>query len=153
MASVSKEANSHNTHRTTHEAEIEYLLALSCAKRHYPNLNFESALAEEDAMAHGKDNLHSRVPAGLMRIRPGSHNAFYSILAPVSAAIAARNCVAVHISQDLSLLNRLLRKPLTEALNVETLAILHGIERGGRGIMLVSVQGTQPRVFIRVSSL
>jgi acyl-CoA reductase-like NAD-dependent aldehyde dehydrogenase len=84
--------------RTAKEhAEIEFFLAMDSVTKAYEALDFESSLQAEYLVKEGKDNLLRRVGVGLVAIRPGNHNRFYSTVTPLAMAIAAGNCVLLEV--------------------------------------------------------
>lgn len=80
------------------EVDAEYYLGMEAVRHFYDSLDFEKDLKDEYSVVRGEDNLKRRVGAGLVVIRPTSHTRFYSILAPLAAAIAAGNCVILEVS-------------------------------------------------------
>jgi acyl-CoA reductase-like NAD-dependent aldehyde dehydrogenase len=88
-------ADSGNTYA---EASIEFFLAISELKKHYSALNLEKDLEEEYSVSKGKDAAGRTVGAGMVYIVPTAHTLFYSVISPLSAAIAAGNCVIVEVS-------------------------------------------------------
>lgn len=108
------------------EVDAEYYLGMEAVRHFYDSLDFEKDLKDEYSVVRGEDNLKRRVGAGLVVIRPTSHTRFYSILAPLAAAIAAGNCVILEVSPHTShvegqrrevLTNILLRCQLSETLS------------------------------------
>ena len=86
---------------TGSEVAVEYSLAISTIKQHYASIQPAKAHEEEYLIANGKDALSNREPAGIVYIEPTSHTPFYSLLVPLSAAIAAGNCVVALVSGNL----------------------------------------------------
>lgn len=80
------------------EAEAQCYLTLSALKDHYCSLGFKKMLEEEFLVANSKDNITRRTPFGCAYIIPTQYSLLYSIIVPVSAAIAAGNCVLVEVS-------------------------------------------------------
>lgn len=64
----------------------------------YAGLHPDQSLKQEYRTAHGKDVADGKVPFGMVYIEPEAHTLLYSICAPLSAALAAGNCVAVVVS-------------------------------------------------------
>jgi len=93
-----KDALAADYDHTPAEIAIEIHLALSALKTSYETLQPTKALAEEYLIASGKDAPANRVPAGIAYIEPCTHTLLYSVVAPLSAAIAAGNCVIVLVS-------------------------------------------------------
>jgi len=126
---------------TPAEVAIELHLALGAVKRDYASLQPKEAHEEEYLIAVGKDAKSIRKPAGIVYIEPCKHTLFYSVVVPLSAAIAAGNCVIVLVSSvfmysdqayanqmlqlenNLRALSGVLRQILPAALDRETFAI------------------------------
>ena len=87
-----------DTDHTPAEIAIEIHLALSALKASYETLQPSQAHADEYLIAFGKDAPANTVPAGIAYIEPCAHTLLYSVVAPLSAAIAAGNCVIVLVS-------------------------------------------------------
>lgn len=79
------------------EADAEYYLGMEAVRHFHDSLDFERDLRDEYSVVRGEDNLARRVGAGLVVIRPTSHTRFYSIVAPLAAAIAAGNCIILEV--------------------------------------------------------
>ena len=94
-----KQAIAADTDHTPAEIAIEIHLALSALKASYETLQPTKALADEYLIASGKDAPTNRVPYGIAYIEPCTHTLLYSVVAPLSAAIAAGNCVIVLVSR------------------------------------------------------
>lgn len=109
---------------TRGEAQVEYALALKELRERYAELDAEKGLEEEYAIANGKDAAGLRIGAGIVLIKAHSdHTLFFSVVAPLSAAIAGGNCVVVQIDNSLRSLPKLLKSILKEALDADTFAI------------------------------
>lgn len=80
------------------EVAIEINLAISAVRRDYASLQPKQAHEDEYLIAAGKDAPSTRKPAGIVYIEPCTHTLFYSVIVPLSAAIAAGNCVIVLVS-------------------------------------------------------
>lgn len=72
--------------------------AVQTVKDHYASLQPAEALEREYRLAHGKDAADDERPFGLVYVEPEAHTLLYSVSAPLSAAIAAGNCVAILVS-------------------------------------------------------
>jgi acyl-CoA reductase-like NAD-dependent aldehyde dehydrogenase len=92
------------------EVEIEYYLTLACVKEQYSSVDFEQIVEEEYNLAKRKDFLSRRVAAGIVYVVPSSYTLFYSVIAPLSAAIAAGNCVVLQVSALSCMSNLVYRK-------------------------------------------
>lgn len=97
-ASEIRQALENESGYSSAESTVELHLTVERLKRVYGNLRPEKMLADEYALATGKDAPLNRVPAGIVYIQPSSHSLLFSIVAPLSAAIAAGNCVIVLVS-------------------------------------------------------
>jgi acyl-CoA reductase-like NAD-dependent aldehyde dehydrogenase len=109
---------------TTAEAGVEFFLALTSVKEQYDGVDFHKELGEEYNIANEKDAASRKVPAGIVYIIPSQYTLFYSLIAPLSAAIAAGNCVIAELETTLSEVSSLLQKILPKALDTDTFAIL-----------------------------
>ena len=83
------------------EIAIEINQTMAAVKRDYASLQPVKAQEEEYLVAAGKDAPMSRRPVGIVYIEPCMHTRFYSVVVPLSAAIAAGNCVIVLVSSIL----------------------------------------------------
>ncbi|TKA76331.1 hypothetical protein B0A49_02688 [Cryomyces minteri] len=102
------------------EARIEYSLALLSLREQYTGLSAAKSLEEEYAIAQGKDAPDRREGVGIVYIVPTAYTMFYSVIAPLGAAIAAGNCVLENTLREVpNLLSRLLK----DALDGDTFAI------------------------------
>ena len=79
------------------EAAVEYNLAVAAVRRDYASLQPEHAHEEEYSIANGRDAGSARKPVGIVVIEPTVHSLLYSVVVPLSAAIAAGNCVIVTV--------------------------------------------------------
>ncbi|KAF2728097.1 ALDH-like protein [Polyplosphaeria fusca] len=120
-----RDALRHDTHITDEEASIEVALSLSTVKNSYDSLDPEKDLEEEYRIAKGRDAADRMQPWGVVYIDPElRHTPLFSLVAPLSAALAAGNCVAVKLENSLKALPSLLRTILPEALDFDILLIL-----------------------------
>lgn len=85
------------------EADLEIYLSSSDARQHYESLDFAKELEEEYLVAKGKDNTTRRTAAGVVYLEQSEHSPLYSIIAPLTAAVLAGNCVVVEVSRYTSL--------------------------------------------------
>jgi acyl-CoA reductase-like NAD-dependent aldehyde dehydrogenase len=83
---------------TKAEAAIEYSLALANLKKQITSLDPVKELEDEYRIANGKDAADRREAIGIVYIEPINHTFFYSVVEPLSVAIAAGNCVIVQVS-------------------------------------------------------
>ena len=96
-ASEIRQAIAASSQYTPAEVSIEYYLAVSVVKDQYASTNFDQMLEEEYRIANGKDAANRRVAAGIVYIVPSNHTLFYSVIAPLSVAVAAGNCVVIEV--------------------------------------------------------
>lgn len=83
---------------TRAEAQVEYALALTELRERYAELDPKVELEKEYAIAKGKDAADLRVGYGIVYIQAAAnHTLFYSVVAPLSAAITAGNCVVLQV--------------------------------------------------------
>lgn len=83
---------------TPAEAFAELYATLSAIKTYHDELKPEGVLEAEYRIAKGQDAADSREGVGVVLLSPQSHTFVYSVFAPLCAAIAAGNCVAVVVS-------------------------------------------------------
>ena len=94
-----KDAIKSDTRVSEPEATTEVALALDLVKEHYSSINHAKELEEEYQIANGKNASNHTEPWGVVYIEPQqSHTPFYSVIAALSAALAAGNCVALKVS-------------------------------------------------------
>jgi aldehyde dehydrogenase (NAD+) len=85
--------------RTRTEAQIEFSLALTAVRERFAELEPKKELEDEYAVARGEDAGSLRLGYGTVYIKASAdHTPFYSAIAPLSAAIAAGNCVVLQVS-------------------------------------------------------
>ncbi|SMQ51370.1 unnamed protein product [Zymoseptoria tritici ST99CH_3D7] len=122
-ASEIQEAIAADYEHSPSEIAIELHLVISSLRTSYETLQPKKALADEYLVASGKDAPNHRFPAGIVYIEPCKHTLLFSIVAPLSAAIAAGNCVILHLADDSGSLTSVLRNTLQQALHSDTFAI------------------------------
>ncbi|KAE8346124.1 hypothetical protein BDV24DRAFT_158921 [Aspergillus arachidicola] len=115
-----KEALVRDSGHQHHEVQAELHQALREITTHYRSLNLEEAIGKEYRVAHGQDNRDGRRGVGIVYIIPGGHNLFYSLVACISAAVAAGNCIVVELPRTTLQLPELLRRVLSNALDRDT---------------------------------
>ncbi|KAF2500889.1 ALDH-like protein [Lophium mytilinum] len=106
------------------EARVEYLLALMCLREYYASLDATKALHEEYAVARGEDAPSLREGVGIVYIVPTTYSLFYSIVVPLSAAVAAGNCVVIELEKTLREVPSLLQRILKIALDSDIFEIV-----------------------------
>jgi acyl-CoA reductase-like NAD-dependent aldehyde dehydrogenase len=82
---------------TTLEAAVELQLALDTISTHYSSIDPEQDLGYENSILRGSDAAERRVAAGIVYIEPCVHTLLFSVLSPLSASIAAGNCVVIQV--------------------------------------------------------
>ncbi|RMY59827.1 hypothetical protein D0863_11814 [Hortaea werneckii] len=109
---------------TPAEAATEMHLAMQALKSDYASLQPKQAHHDEYLIASGKDAGSNRRPVGVVYIEPCSkHTLFYSVIIPLSSAMATGNCVIVLLENNLRTLSSLLREVLSSSLDSDTFAI------------------------------
>ena len=108
-----KEAIAADYDHSPAEVAVEIHLALSALKQSYETLQPVKAHAEEYLLASGNDAPTSKIPAGIAYIEPCTHTLFFSVVAPLSAAIAAGSCAIVLVSAAINLHSPDVTTPLT----------------------------------------
>lgn len=93
-----KEALSSDYNYSPAEVAAEINLTLEAIKRDYASLQPAKTLEDEYLLANGSDAPGSRQPAGIVYIEPCAHTLLFSTAVPLSAALAAGNCVIVLVS-------------------------------------------------------
>ena len=83
---------------TRAEAAVEYSLTLASLKKQITSLDPVKELEDEYRIANGEDAADRREAIGIAYIEPINHTFFYSVVVPLSVAIAAGNCVVVQVS-------------------------------------------------------
>ncbi|KAL5115930.1 hypothetical protein ACEQ8H_006152 [Pleosporales sp. CAS-2024a] len=123
--SALKDALRHDTKVSDAEASSEVALALDVVKEHYGALDANKELEEEYRIVNKKNASQRREPWGLAYIEPQqNHTPLFSVITAVSAALAAGNCVALKLENNLRALPSLLRKLLPEAMEPDTFSML-----------------------------
>ncbi|KAL1582219.1 hypothetical protein WHR41_09073 [Cladosporium halotolerans] len=118
-----KEALSFDYNYSPAEVAAEINLTLEAIKRDYASLQPAKALEDEYLLANGSDAPGSRQPAGIVYIEPCAHTLLFSTAVPLSAALAAGNCVIVLLENSLKRLPSILRQALQSSLHPDTFAI------------------------------
>lgn len=93
-----KEALASDYNYSAAETAAEISLTLKAIKRDYASLQPARAIEDEYLLANGNDAPNSRQPVGIAYIEPCAHTLLFSTIAPLSAALAAGNCVVVLVS-------------------------------------------------------
>ncbi|KAK3359951.1 Aldehyde/histidinol dehydrogenase [Lasiosphaeria hispida] len=111
---------------TPAEAEAEYALAMDAVRHAYDGLDADAELQAEYSVVRGQGNEARRVGVGMVVVRPTKHARFYSVLAPLAAAVAAGNCVVLELGNELPV-DGILREALTKALDQNTFYVSDGV--------------------------
>lgn len=117
------QAISKDSRCTAADAETEFFLAMDAVQKSYESLKFEEALEQEYLVTKGKNNTGRRAGVGLIAIQPQLHSRFYSVVAPVAAALAAGNCILLELNGSLLSLDALLEKILSPVMDRDTFSI------------------------------
>ncbi|KAJ4983384.1 putative aldehyde dehydrogenase [Stagonosporopsis vannaccii] len=108
------------------EAATEVALSLDLVKEHYVSINTAKELEEEYRVANRKDASDQSKPWGVVYIEPQqSHTPLFSVVASLSAALAAGNCVVLKLENSLRSLPTLLRTLLAQSLEPDTFASIY----------------------------
>ncbi|KAM3071814.1 hypothetical protein ACMFMG_009671 [Clarireedia jacksonii] len=110
--------------KSNFEPEAEFWLTINAIESQYKSLDFEKSIAEEYLIAKGSNNENRRIGKGLVIIRPTTHTRFYSIVTPITTAIAAGNCVALELADAMLNVDAVMKDLLPKALDPETFCIL-----------------------------
>ncbi|KAL6705851.1 hypothetical protein ACN47E_006311 [Coniothyrium glycines] len=151
-----KDAIKQDARVSEEEAKVEVALALNTVSEHYSSIDAKKELENEYRITNGKDAGDGRVPWGVAFIEvQRNHTPFFSAIAALSAAVAAGNCVALKLENDLRALPSLLRKILPEALESDTFAVISSNASAeslsGSFQVLQETQVSQPASFQLVS--
>ncbi|OGM42627.1 aldehyde dehydrogenase PutA [Aspergillus bombycis] len=118
-----REAISQDSGHSVEEVQTEVCLALKEIRSHYSSLSLEKSVQVEYRVARGEDNLDRKTGAGIVYIIPSAHTIFYSVIAALSAALAAGNCIILELPKTTSRITALLRSVLAGALDSDTFTI------------------------------
>ncbi|GKZ29206.1 hypothetical protein AbraIFM66950_003645 [Aspergillus brasiliensis] len=108
---------------TPEEVRAEICLAFKEIRTHYASLDLKKDLEQEYRVANGKDNHDGKRGVGIVYIVPSSHTMFFSVVAALSAAIAAGNCVILELTKNTMALPGVFKKILPQTLDADTFAI------------------------------
>jgi aldehyde dehydrogenase (NAD+) len=93
-----KDAIKQDTHVSDEEATAEVALALDVVREHYGSIDTKKELEAEYRVTNGRNASDRRQPWGVAYIEPQRiHTPFLSVITPLSAALAAGNCVALKV--------------------------------------------------------
>ncbi|GKZ82234.1 hypothetical protein AnigIFM56816_007042 [Aspergillus niger] len=118
-----KEAIAADSGNSPEEVRAEICLAFKEIRTHYASLDLKKDLEEEYRVANGKDNYDGKRGVGIVYIVPSSHTMFFSVVAALSAAIAAGNCVILELTKNTMAIPVVLKKILPQTLDADTFAI------------------------------
>ncbi|KAJ5372047.1 aldehyde dehydrogenase PutA [Penicillium concentricum] len=119
-----KQAITDDSGNTPEEVQMEVTLALKEIHTHYASLDVARNLEVEYRIANGKDNRDQKRGAGIVYVIPSQHTLFYSVIAALSAALAAGNSFVVEIPKTTLRVSSLLRSILPKTLDRDTFAIV-----------------------------
>nr|OQO17170.1 hypothetical protein B0A51_15374 [Rachicladosporium sp. CCFEE 5018] len=106
------------------EADVEFAAGMTCVKDAYETLDFDKSLSDEYSVARGQDVTQRRRGVGLVYVKTGIDFPFFSVLAPLAAAVAAGNCVLVQVNADLRCLPGLLKQAIGKAVDPDAIAVI-----------------------------
>jgi len=106
------------------EADVEFAAGMTCVKDAYETLDFDQTLEDEYNPTRGLDYPGRRAGFGLVYIKPGKAFSFFSVLAPLAAAIAAGNCILLQLDGNLRYLPDLLRSAFKKSLDPDAFAAI-----------------------------
>ncbi|KAJ4383825.1 hypothetical protein N0V86_000668 [Didymella sp. IMI 355093] len=107
------------------EAIAEVALSLDLVKELYASINPVKELEDEYRVSNAKDAQNQTQPWGVVYIEPQQgHTPFFSIVTALSAALAAGNCIALKLDNNLRAIPSLLRTLLPQALEPDTFALV-----------------------------
>lgn len=82
---------------TQSEVDVEIAMSLAVIRRFYDQIDFNKAIKDEFRISRKEDNPLSRIPYGIVLIRPTTHTRFFSIISAAAAALAAGNVVLLEV--------------------------------------------------------
>lgn len=88
-----------DTEHSRAEIAVELHASIAAVRSDYASLDPTQAHEEEYSIASAKDAPKTRRPYGIVYIESSSHTPLFSSIVPLSAAIAAGNCVLLSVSQ------------------------------------------------------
>ena len=93
-----KDAIRQDTRVSDEEATTEVALSLDIVRDHYSSIDVKKELEEEYRISNGTDAGDRKGPWGVAYVEPQqNHTPLFSTIAPLSAALAAGNCVALKV--------------------------------------------------------
>ncbi|KAF3004381.1 hypothetical protein E8E13_010003 [Curvularia kusanoi] len=120
-----KDALKADTRVSDVQATVEVAAALELVKEHHASIDPAKELDSEYRVANGKDAGDQTKPWGVVYIEPQqNHTPLFSTISALSAALAAGNCVALKLENNLRALPTLLRTILSQAIEADTFAIV-----------------------------
>ncbi|KAK6432967.1 hypothetical protein LTR95_010863 [Oleoguttula sp. CCFEE 5521] len=137
------------------EADVEFAAGMTCVKDAYETLDFDKSLSDEYSVTRGQDFTQRRRGIGLVYARTGIDFPFFSVLAPLAAAIAAGNCVLLQVNADLMYLPGLLKQAIGKALDPDTIAVVDDdvIDEVLLAEAVIVDQRPEPHAPLRVNSM
>ncbi|KAF1933854.1 ALDH-like protein [Didymella exigua CBS 183.55] len=123
-SSTIRDAIRSDTRVSEQEATVEIALSLDLVRAHYAVIDPARELEDEYRVSNGRDAQNQTQPWGVVYIESQRHTPLFSIVAALSAAMAAGNCVALKLDNNLRALPSLLRTLLAQALESDTFALV-----------------------------
>ncbi|KAL4861437.1 hypothetical protein BDV12DRAFT_204011 [Aspergillus spectabilis] len=137
-----------DSHFVDAEVDVEFAMGLDAVRHSYETLDFDGSITEEYRIAKGKSNPDRHCAVGIVYINASVDFLFFSVIAPLAAAIAAGNVVMLEMRTGRGVLPPLLEKTLVQALSSASFAVIHGsldqalIQR--LGVRCISLQPNNP---------
>jgi len=100
-ASELHEAIVRDTGFSATEAKVEVGLAINTVKERYQELDPKEEFKREYAVTNKENASELRIGVGIVLIKPASFCQLYSVVAPLSAAVAAGNCVLLQVFRSI----------------------------------------------------
>ncbi|KAI6767460.1 hypothetical protein HG530_005469 [Fusarium avenaceum] len=96
-----QDAIAKDTRHQPAEVKVEYWLALQVIAEAYNSINPEKELENEYSVTKGRDDTTSREPIGIAVVEPSAHAFFYGLIAALTPALVAGNCIVVQTQNSL----------------------------------------------------
>jgi len=94
-----KQAIADDSGQTQEEVQAEVALALKEIHTHYASLDVARSVEVEYRISNGIDNIDNKIGAGIVYVIPSQHSLFYSVIAALSAALAAGNSTIIEVHE------------------------------------------------------
>ncbi|KAJ5751894.1 hypothetical protein N7520_008811 [Penicillium odoratum] len=118
-----KQAIADDSNHTQDEVQAEVALALKEIHSHYSSLDVARSVEVEYRISNGIDNRDNKRGVGIVYVIPSQHTLFYSVIAALSAALAAGNSTIIELPKTSLKVSSLLCSILSNTLDRDTFAI------------------------------